>query len=221
MPESVPIDQLLRDIDIQPRTMLNFGVVEEYANDMDRGDTLPPVVVYRDDEADGFWLADGWHRVLAAERLDWSEIPAEIRVGTKRDAILFSCGANGGHGVRRTNDDKRRAVKALLKDEEWKQNSDAWIAEQCRVHQTTVSRIRAELEPTQAMLKSSKKPSKSSKVRTTKSGRKMDTSNIGKTAEAEPAESTSSAPASSSVPASATKVVCTHCEGRGFVWEKK
>jgi hypothetical protein len=37
----------------------------------------------------------------------------------ERDAILFSVSANGTHGQRRTNEDKRRAVLCLLNDPEW------------------------------------------------------------------------------------------------------
>ena len=38
--------------------------------------------------------------------------------GTQRDAILWSISANATHGLRRTNEDKRRAVTRLLQDPE-------------------------------------------------------------------------------------------------------
>lgn len=37
----------------------------------------------------------------------------------KRDALLHAAGANDAHGIRRTSKDKRKAVMALLTDEEW------------------------------------------------------------------------------------------------------
>lgn len=46
-----------------------------------------------------------------------------------RDAILYSCGANDRHGLRRTNEDKRRAVKKSLEDPEWSGWSSNKIAE--------------------------------------------------------------------------------------------
>ena len=56
-----------------------------------------------------------------------------VRAGTRRDAILFAVGANGDHGLRRTNEDKRRSVLVLLRDEEWGAKSDRWIATQAGV----------------------------------------------------------------------------------------
>ncbi|MBT3274957.1 MAG: streptomycin biosynthesis regulator, partial [Spirochaetales bacterium] len=53
--------------------------------------------------------------------IDLLEIDADIRQGTQQDAVLHSVGANAAHGARRTNDDKRLAVKTLLCDGEWSQ----------------------------------------------------------------------------------------------------
>jgi ParB-like chromosome segregation protein Spo0J len=41
-----------------------------------------------------YYLADGFHRVAAAKSVNLEELPAEIRVGTKREAMLYACGAN-------------------------------------------------------------------------------------------------------------------------------
>ncbi len=70
------------------------------------------------------------------------EFPADIRQGSKRDAILFSVGANANHGMRRTNEDKRKAVMTLGKDEEWALWVDAEIARCCSVSQPFVSKLR-------------------------------------------------------------------------------
>jgi hypothetical protein len=42
------------------------------------------------------------------------------------------------HGLKRTNADKRRAVKMLLDDDEWGQNSATWISEKCDVEPSFV-----------------------------------------------------------------------------------
>lgn len=68
-----------------------------------------------------------------------------MRQGGLRDAILHSAGANANHGLRRTNEDKRRAVLMLLDDEEWSQWSDREIGRQCVVDGKTVTRLREEL----------------------------------------------------------------------------
>lgn len=70
---------------------------------------------------------------------------ADIRQGKKRDAILYSVGANASHGLRRTNEDKRRAVMLLLEDDEWKLWSNREIARRCTVSYQLVNDIRKEL----------------------------------------------------------------------------
>jgi hypothetical protein len=65
-----------------------------------------------------YWLADGFHRVHAAQKLRRLTIAADVRQGTRRDAVLLSARANAEHGLRRTNEDKRRAVLTLLADPE-------------------------------------------------------------------------------------------------------
>lgn len=59
---------------------------------------------------------DSYHAYRAA---GVDEVPAEVRTGTLRDAVLYSVGANAAHGLRRSNAGKRRAVETLLADAEW------------------------------------------------------------------------------------------------------
>src|SRR3546814_17520988 len=72
-----------------------------------------------------------------------SDIHADIRSGTRRDAVLFSVGANFSHGLRRSNEDKRASVKTLIEDAEWSQWSDRQIAAACGVSHPFVAAIRA------------------------------------------------------------------------------
>lgn len=141
---SVQIDKIRLDGGTQSRAAINEATVAEYAEAMADPDTVfPPVIVYFDG-AD-YWLADGFHRVAAWARLGRTEIPAEIRQGDRRRAILHSVAANSAHGLRRTNDDKRRAVLTLLEDAEWSAWSDGKIARQCGVSQPFVSGLRRDL----------------------------------------------------------------------------
>jgi hypothetical protein len=75
------------------------------------------------------------------------DILADVHEGTKRDARLFSASANGTHGMRLSNADKRRSVLVLLLDKEWAQWSNNQIAKHCHVTHTMVNKIRNELEP--------------------------------------------------------------------------
>lgn len=140
---AIEIALLRRDGGTQPRAAIDERVVAEYANELDDGAEFPPVIVFYD--GSDYWLADGFHRVDAYVRASRTTIAADVRQGTRRDAVLFSVGANALHGQRRTNADKRRAVETLLRDEEWSQWSDRDISRRAAVHHSFVARIRAEL----------------------------------------------------------------------------
>jgi hypothetical protein len=90
---------------------------------MAAGAVFPPIVVFFDGAE--YWLADGFHWIIAAEELGLAEIDTDVREGTQRDAILYAVGANAAHGLKRTNRDKRNAVTILLKDPEWAQRQQS------------------------------------------------------------------------------------------------
>jgi hypothetical protein len=127
----------------QMRGQTQSEVVEEYAELYRQGVEMPPVVCFSNGKTT--WLVDGFHRAEAATDAGLLELPAEIRKGSLRDAILFSVGANTAHGLRRTNADKRRAVLALLTDKSWMKWSDRKIASQCAVSNRFVGNLREEI----------------------------------------------------------------------------
>lgn len=51
-------------------------------------DEAPPVVVF--DIGGHLLLADGYHRVAAAEQLGRTSVPADVRVGDRGDALRFA-----------------------------------------------------------------------------------------------------------------------------------
>jgi hypothetical protein len=140
---NLPLDQIRKDGGTQARAQLDWGAIDEYAASMKEGEEFPPIIVYYD--GTDYWLADGFHRVSAAEKAGLTEIAADVRQGTRRDAILHSVGANANHGVRRTNRDKRQAVMMILRDEEWGKLFDGDIARLCGVTSRTVATIRNEM----------------------------------------------------------------------------
>jgi len=99
------------------------------------------------DKKGRYWLADGFHRFQAAVELKRKAIECVVYQGELRDAILFSCGANATHGLRRTNADKRQAVTKLLSDEKWAAWNDSEIARRCHVSDHLVATIRKQLAP--------------------------------------------------------------------------
>jgi hypothetical protein len=140
--EAVALDRI-KDGGAQARVEIRVETVNDYATEMLDGAVFPPILLF--DDGKGLWLADGFHRFEAKRKIEHDTIVAEIRKGTRRDAILHGIGANATHGLRRSQADKRRAVERLLKDPEWARWSDRKIAEAAKVDHKTVAAVRREL----------------------------------------------------------------------------
>lgn len=134
------LEQIRTDGGTQTRTAISQEVISEYAEAMSEGDEFPAVVVFHD--GNDYWLADGFHRVAACRAARIDEVSADVQSGTLRDALLFAAGANSQHGFRRTNADKRMAVRRLLEDKEWSGWNDSEIARRCRVSHPMVAHMR-------------------------------------------------------------------------------
>ena len=166
----IKINKIRIDGGTQPRENINEEIVYEYATAMMEGESFPDVVVFNDGA--NYWLADGFHRYHASKKLGYLELNAEVKSGTKRDAVLYSVSANSKHGLRRTNADKRKAVLTLLNDEEWSQWSDREIGRQCSVSDRMVNKYRSTAKYSQ--IESERKVKRGGQEYT------VDTTNIGK-----------------------------------------
>jgi hypothetical protein len=156
MPEieirDVEIDLIKIDADIQPRERLDPDRVEilrERYQYQGPEKAFPPVIVYHD--ADGvFWLADGHYRLSAIREALSTDSPrvvrAEVREGSKRDAIFCAAGANGAHGTQLTKQEMRRVIERLLRDPAWGKMSARVIARHTGASNGYVSGIRKELK---------------------------------------------------------------------------
>lgn len=131
---------IVLDPRLQSRTEINEDNVADYAHDMEQGDKFPALTVHFD--GINYFLTDGFHRYLAAKRIQKASIVCDVINGTFRDAQLYSTGVNSKHGMRRTYADKRKAVMTLLEDFEWSQWSNAEIARQCGVSAPFVKNLR-------------------------------------------------------------------------------
>ena len=169
----LPIDSIRTDGDTQPRAEIDAALVAEYAAAFHEHAQFPDLIVF--DDGDRTWLADGFHRLRAARQVGLEKVPCEVHEGTLDDARWFSYSANQTHGLRRSNADKARAVKAALKHPEGAGLSDAQIAEHVGVTDKTVAKYRREVEGTPEIPEST--------VRTGRDGRTTNTANIGKRAE--------------------------------------
>jgi hypothetical protein len=140
---NLEIRNIRTDGGTQPRAGLDDHTIQDYTEAVKNGANFPSVVVFYDGQH--HWLADGFHRLASHKAAGKQRIYADVRQGTLRDAVLYSVGANATHGLRRSNDDKRRAVEMLLRDEEWVLWSDREIAKRCNVSHPLVAKLREEL----------------------------------------------------------------------------
>ena len=79
------IADLFANVPIDPETHLDASRVERYSQMLD---ALPSVVVF--DTPEGLLLADGYHRVAASRRLGLETVEAEVRTGSRHDALRYA-----------------------------------------------------------------------------------------------------------------------------------
>lgn len=141
--KTINIKAIQTDGGTQSRTAINESVVADYCDALVSGAEFPPVCVFFDGAE--YWLADGFHRFHAHNKAGRASIVADVRDGTKRDAVLFSLGANHAHGLRRSSEDKRKAVETMLADDEWATWPHSRIAANCAVTREYVSRVASKM----------------------------------------------------------------------------
>jgi ParB-like nuclease domain len=84
------IAALLANAPTDPEAHLDPARVERYARMLD---DLPPVVVF--DTPQGPLLADGYHRLAAARRCGLETVEAEVRAGSRQDALRYAAEVGG------------------------------------------------------------------------------------------------------------------------------
>lgn len=134
----VAVAEIVTTAGTQIRCEISESTVAEYAEALSAGDCFPPVTIFHDGSQ--YILADGFHRVIAATRAGRESIFADVRTGSRSDALRFALSANAAHGVRRTNADKRRSVELALA--EWPKLSDRELAKVCAVGNALVGEVR-------------------------------------------------------------------------------
>jgi len=143
-PRHLQIDLIRTDGGTQAREQMNEEAIAEYADLMANNVDFPPLSVV--DDGQTLWLADGFHRLEAAKRNGATRVLANVERGTMVDAILAAAASNAGHGVRRTNADKKRAVAMVLSLPGYSDKSDREIARLCAVTHPFVAACRRQEE---------------------------------------------------------------------------
>lgn len=141
------LNQVSVDNAMQCRHHMDEDTIADYTAAYKDGQKLPPPVVFNDGKTR--WLADGFHRYPSAKKAGLKHMQFDERKGTRRDALLYAVGANATNGLRRTNEDKRRAVMVLLKDVEWQKWPAREIAKRAGVGHAMVNEIRKAIAPEQ------------------------------------------------------------------------
>lgn len=136
----IKIEEL--DLSLQTRAGTDAETIDNYAEAMADGAQFPEVTVFTDGAH--YWLADGFHRVMAAKQNGRTVIAADVRKGTEDDAVVFGGTANNKQGRRPTRADVQHFLQMV-----WDRREAIFggtptggnLAEKCGVGQTTGKRF--------------------------------------------------------------------------------
>jgi len=140
--KTLSIDLLRIDADTQARVAISGETVDDYAEVIEGEKKWPLGAIDVFYDGTDYFVADGFHRTLAAIRVKRASIPCRIHRGTAKDARLFGMTANDKHGLRMSQADKRNCVEWLL--DNGGKMKQAEIAEKAGVDLRTVSRVVAD-----------------------------------------------------------------------------
>jgi len=142
--KTLPLDVIRIDGGTQVREKLTNEWVDQLAQLMQGGVTLPPCIAFFD--GSDYWLVDGFHRYHATKKINGSDIKCDVINGTINDAIIFSYSVNSRHGLTLTNADKRKIIYSALKNPDIKDKSLREIAKICgNISYVFVSKVKSEL----------------------------------------------------------------------------
>ncbi len=115
MVKVIPVGKIIVDPSIQPRaSLLNDVHVEDIRLAIRDNKIIPALVVFQMNDGN-FLLAEGFHRLEAFKIEGKQTVACEVKIGSRDHAILWAMGSNQSHGLKRTNEDKRRAADEVMK----------------------------------------------------------------------------------------------------------
>jgi ParB-like chromosome segregation protein Spo0J len=128
------LTEIIVDPTIQIRRGNHEQTIRRYEESFDK---LPPVDVFETPE--GKLLADGFHRVAAAERLGLTDIEASIRSGSRADALEWAVISNTKNADPLSPEERDAGVRRLRQiHPDW---SNRKIADEMSVGEATVRRV--------------------------------------------------------------------------------
>lgn len=138
------IEVIICDETLQSRLEINEKMVDEYYRELTEGYEPPPIDVF--DINGKYFVVDGFHRLKASVKANRCDIECTVHTGTMADARRFAAGTNRAHGLRRTNEDKKKAITMLLDDPEIAKRSDREISRLAHVSHKFVGNVRRAME---------------------------------------------------------------------------
>lgn len=128
------------DGDTQVRKKIDQEQVEDFAQMMLTGVPFDDIVVFNDGK--DAWLADGFHRVLAARMAGATEIGATVKAGTVEDARLYAFAANTRRGLSLSTEDKINILKKMEQHPITKSWSNRQIAKHLNCSDVAIGRLK-------------------------------------------------------------------------------
>jgi len=140
--KQIPLTQIdTTAIDLQIREQIDPDQIDNLREAIESKIELPPIDLFQSEtEENAYYIGDGWHRLHAHREAKCKTIAAIVHPGGRAAALKHALGANADHGLRRTNRDKRNAVKIALSA--FKTHSGREIARICNVTESLVRTIK-------------------------------------------------------------------------------
>lgn len=140
-----PIEEMVLDAQCQARAAISNDTVDEYADAYLEGAKFPAIEVFL--VVGVPYVVDGFHRFAAQRKVGLTFIPTVIvGSGSLEEAAWYATGANRKNGLRRTYDDKRKAVRLALATPAGREASTRALAEHVGVSHHMITEARAALE---------------------------------------------------------------------------
>ncbi len=134
------------------RDQLIPEVVEDYAERYKKREQMPlPELAELSDEDDLMVCIDGTHRLHGLKQNGQKAATCNVTKMTTEEALKRALASNRAHGLRRSNDDKRRCVIAALN--QWPDKTNVAISQLVGVDDKTVNVVRKEMEKNGALSK--------------------------------------------------------------------
>jgi hypothetical protein len=135
------------DFDASPvvRAQVYTEAIADYAEAYKSKALMPLPILFQANGDKHLLIGDGRHRLEALRSIGRKGAECEVKSGSSEDAFRYALSANGVHGIRRTNADKRLCVELAARC--WPELSTKDMAATCAVSESFVNAVRRQDMP--------------------------------------------------------------------------